>query len=739
MIHCKVVRELFYNEGNGYTVAVFKTEEELEEKVGRKLPNNEFTAVGIELPRSNGLEIDLEGNWKESRHGWQYEVSYFHVDLPTTKKGMEAYLSSNLIKGIGPVTAQLIVERFGMQTFHVLEQEPEKLLHIRGISEAKLNEILSGYHKSKSIRELMVYLSPMGVTPRKLAMIQEHFGDAAASIIKENPYRLCEIKGFGFISVDPIAMKSQNFQPDNHLRIKAAILYTLKEAERDGHLYLSSRDVVERASSLLNHKFKRNIVSIRAIKDAGNEMVYDDETLVAYGKGIFTKRSFEAEQEASMVLAKLLLQRDMNIVIEHLLDKVQKQERILLDEKQKDAVRMVFSYPVSIITGGPGRGKTTVIRIIIGIQEELDKNAMILLCAPTGKARRKMYESTGYPAITMHKAVGFTGEAGEEGWNSLEKLPDDLVIADEFSMVDMYLAQRFFACINAGTRLVLVGDKDQIESVGPGNVFQEMIESGVIPATVLDTCFRQKENGTIITNADRINANNTNLVFDDTFQFIPAANDKIAAENIRSIFKREWENCGKNMDAIQVLSPFRKDTMAGSDALNPLLQEIVNPKDKRRAEIKNGTVIYRTGDKVMQIKNDDEVSNGDIGVVTGIHKQSGKSQMKVDFGDDRIMQYEDDEFWPLTQAYAMSVHKAQGSEYPIVIIPMLQCFGRMLKRNILYTAVTRAKVKVILVGSKTAITQAIRTNNTAKRNTMFGIRLRKMVEMIHKKGTRRIA
>lgn len=733
MIHCTPLSSIYYNPGNGYTVASYETEEELPAKVveQNKGIRDQFTAVGLELPTGAGLELDLEGEWKKNTYGFQFQVSNFHINMPTTKEGIQAYLSSSLIKGIGPVTAERIVEKFGVRTFDILENTPERLLSVKGITEMKLEEILDGYHKSNTIRELMVYLSPMGITPNKIAKIQSHFGSAAISIVKDNPFRLCEIRGFGFLTVDPIAVKAKNFKPEHPLRIKAAISHVMKEAETDGHLYLTSQDIVEKTEKLLNHNTpKGERVSEDVIKRAGNDMIQRDKALIANAGGIYTKRSFDAEMGAAAVLAKLCIQNQKREDVRNLLKKIQKKEKIVLNAKQQEAVLNVFEYPVSIITGGPGRGKTTIIRVIIAIQEELNKDAMILLCAPTGKARRKMYESTGYPAMTIHKAIGMTGEDGEDEWNCLEKMEDDLVIADEFSMVDMYLADKLFSCIKTGARLVMVGDKDQIESVGPGNVFKEMIDSGVIPVTVLDECFRQEENSTLINNADRINQNQLSLFYDDTFQFYPAADAKDAAEIIKGLYKKEWMAYHKDADQVQVLSPLRKDTEAGSDSLNSYLQDIANPRKRGYMELKHGKNVFRQGDKVMQIKNNDEISNGDIGQVVKIYKEEGKELMKVDFGDDRVMNYDGSDFLPLTHAYAMSVHKSQGSEYPVVILPMLPCFRRMLRRNILYTAVTRAKEKVIIVGSKRAIAQAIRTDNITKRNTKFGLRLKKAWESI---------
>lgn len=295
-------------------------------------------------------------------------------------------------------------------------------------------------------------------------------------------------------------------------------------------------------------------------------------------------------------------------------------------------------------------------------------------------------------------------------------------------MVDMFLADKLFSCVKMGARLILVGDKDQIESVGPGNVFKELIDSGVIPVTVLDECFRQGKNSTILQNGDKINENRLDLKYDESFQFLPASNAKEASELIQKLYREELTKGERKLEEVQVLSPLRKDTEAGSDALNAVLRDIVNPKQKGYPEVVNGKLTFRETDKVMQIKNNDEISNGDVGEVLNIYHESGKTKMRVDFGDERIMTYDEEDYWPLTHAYAITVHKSQGSEYPVVILPMLSCFRRMLRRNLFYTAVSRAQEKVIIVGSKRAIAQAIRTDVTTRRNTRLAVQMRRIKE-----------
>lgn len=634
-ICCKAIRQIYYNAGSGYTVASYMTNEDLPEEVKKQKNGNYgiFQAFGTELPTNEGLDVELTGDWKPTKYGMQYSVSDFSVTMPTTKEGIRTYLSSSLIKGIGPAMAARIVETFGEDTLNVFNDSPEKLLQVKGITQKRLDDILEGYQKSSSIRELMMYLSPFGVTPAKVSKIQEKFGPAAVMIVKEEPFRLCEVHGFGFLTVDQIAVKAKHFRADDPLRIKAAILHIMSEAEGEGHLYLKREDIIERVEKLLNHNKDVSPVSERAIRDTGNDMIHTDGSLVCHDGGFYTRKSFQAELGAAAALVRLHMQTGMAVNVDRILRKIQKEQDIILNAKQQVAVKNVFENPVSIITGGPGRGKTTVIRFIIAVQEALDKNAVILLCAPTGIARRRMRECTEYPALTIHKSIGLTGEAGEEEWKNEQPIPDDLIIADEFSMVDMYLADKLFSSIKSGARLVLVGDKDQIESVGPGKVFQEIIDSGVFPVTVLDECFRQEGNSTISQNAIKINKNQLDLVFDDTFQFIPASTPEEASRKIQKIYRKEVLQRNGSLEEVQVMSPLRKDTEAGTDALNLVLRDIANPKRFGYPEITNGRNTYREGDRVMQTKNNDEVANGDIGEVIGIFRKDQKMVMRVDFGD----------------------------------------------------------------------------------------------------------
>lgn len=730
---CKFEHRQYVNPSNGYTVANYRSRE-LNQIPGEGIKLDYgaevvFTAVGTELPCLEEAEIQMEGRWETSaRYGLQFQVEQFEVLLPKSKEGIIGYLSSDLVKGIGPVMAREIVAKFGEDTFTVLDKEPRKLLAVKGITEQKLEVILESYRNSEEIRQLMVVLVPFKVTPKKAEKIWQHFGYEAVEIVKESPYRLCEISGFGFLTVDPVARASQEFQPDDPMRIKAAIQYVLKEAEGDGHLYLESRVIIDKAHLLLTKGFLPETVSRNAIIRAGNELVLEDKILEADGTSIFLKLNREAEKTAAYHIVRLLKTQDTCLDIERELEEAQAEAGIILAQKQKDAARMVFQSPVSIITGGPGKGKTTVLKVILKIYERLRQEDSVLLCAPTGRARKNLSDSTGAPAMTIHKALYLSVDDEADLFED-ELLEEDLIIVDECTMMDMWLASILFSRVKSGARLVLVGDVDQLPSVGPGNVFKELIDSGIIPVTVLDVFFRQAKESRIILNAERINQNQRKLLYGDDFQFHAAGSDTEAAKRIGEICKEELKLHEDNPDMVQVLTPLRVNTEAGVIALNRRLQEIINPPALDKEEWRTGNVVFRLGDKVMQTKNVDDISNGDIGRVTKIMRnKDGSRIMKVDYGDTS-KDYKEEELPILEHAYAISIHKSQGAEYPVVILPVLRCFYPMLKRNVYYTGITRAKTKVYLVGSKTDLAIAIANNDIGKRNTMLAARLRSEAQM----------
>ena len=727
MIQCIPHRKIYYNDENGYTIASYKTYQTIPESaVNQSFKNGEsvFTAIGTAIPFIKGIDTGLEGKWIKTSYGLQLSVTESQIFMPTTKEGITCYLASGLIKGIGPVTANRIVNRFGEDTLKIFDTQPEKLLEVKGITKSKLETILGSYSESRSLRELMQYLAPLKVGPKRVSEICDYFGSKALQIVKEKPFRLCELSGFGFESVDIIARRNKNFRPDDTLRIKAAIIQVLSNAEDDGHLYLEGRNIVRQAAELLNYGIYRQAVETRLIKDIGNEMVFFDELLAAEGHYLYSMKNYTAEKMAAVHILRVMNNKQPVYDIERELDEVQGTTHMVLAKQQKEAVRRVFANSLSIITGGPGTGKTTVERIILKVFEKKERKKTALLCAPTGRASHNMVISTGYPAMTIHKALYITGEEEEINLDLTEELEEDLIIVDEMSMVDMWLFYVLISKVKNGARVVFIGDPDQIPSVGPGNVFKEMIDSGVIPVTVLDVQFRQAEGSRIIINALKMNNGDTDLLFGDDFQFISVDSDEVAAEVIADLYQKKLEANHGDTDMVQVLTPFRQDTAVGANSLNKKLRELVNPQVPGCLEMKLGSSVFRLQDKVMQLKNREEVSNGDMGIVTDIYQnEDGTPALVVRFEDGRIGEYASEDYGLLMLAYAATIHKSQGSAYPSVIIPVLPCFKRMLKRNIYYTAVTRAKCEVTLVGDWAAFCEAVMTDDREKRNTKLAYRI----------------
>lgn len=719
MITASPVRRVYYSEQTGYSVVVYKTNDPIPLQAVSEYCGTMpcFKAAGRQLPDTEGLLAELDGEWKENRYGWQMQVSAFRTFLPKTREGIVGYLSSGLVKGLGPVTAERIVERFGEDTFRVMEQEPDRLLDIRGITSAKLEEIRSTFLESSRVRELMAYLAPYGVSANRVRKIQETFGEKAVDILKENPYRLTEVAGMGFLTVDPVVRKMEGLQADSIVRLQAVLEHVLKQAALSGHLYLQAGEAVQQAGILLGRL--QTPVEEKKIRDAGNRMVKEGR-LKAFDGGIYLKKNYRDEAVAAKETVRLLEADIPQADVRKVLEKAQKLDGICLGEKQKEAVLNTFKSPVSIITGGPGRGKTTVLRTILRIFKMTCPQEDVLLTAPTGRAARRMAESTGYAAMTLHRALGLTDE-GEEPEDT-GMIGESLVIVDEMTMVDMFLAARLLERIPEGSRVVLVGDVDQLPSVGPGNVFRELIACKKIPVTVLDVSYRQKDNQLLLENAELINTGKTRLKFGKEFRFIRTDSPEQTADCIVGLYRELAEKAG--LEDVQVLSPVKKQAIVGTQDINRLLQEAVNPGNGG-VEMSCGDVVFRKGDKVMQIKNTESVSNGDIGRVEDVWLgEDGKAELSVTYSEDRSQVYREEDMEMLVHAFAITVHKSQGCEYPVVIMPVLPAFYRMLKRNILYTAVTRASAAVYLVGSTASVVQAIHRSDVERRNTKLALRIR---------------
>ena len=616
---CRVTYEstIFYNEANKFSIIVVKTNDPripLQACSGRYYGDRmlRFTAVGYELPRTKAVELELDGEWVESKYGYQLQVEQWQEIVPQTADGLLAYLGSGLIKGIGPKTAEDIVATFGPDTLNILDNEPEKLLQIRGITEGKLKDIEESYAESRVLRNLMSLLGPFKITPATALKIYQNFGPACVDILKKCPYDLCQISGFGFKRVDGIVRKTDN-RLHSAERIKGAVLYTLEDARsKSGHLFLPSEDLVKETLLLLNAPIPIPEQRVRAeeVQETLQQMILHG-AVVAYKQYLYSPRVFGQEDDTARMIAERLANISVAENIESALESVRESLGITLSQKQEQAVRTAFQHGLTIITGSPGTGKTTVLKAIIEVFKNLHQKGKFALMAPTGRASRRMAESTGVDeARTLHSALGLgTGEEVGDG-ERVRFVDADLVIVDEFSMVDMWLAQQFFKRIGQHTRVVLVGDPNQLPSVGAGNVFYELIHSGMVPVTVLDWIFRQSKDGLIAYNAKFINEGSTKLYYGNDFVFVDSPTQIETARRIQDIYCKEAAERG--IENVQILSPFREKGEAASEQLNRAIRERVNPFRSAEEEVKIGSRTCRVHDRVMQTKNTEKVSKDDF-------------------------------------------------------------------------------------------------------------------------------
>ena len=721
---CRFDRAIFQSD-NGYCVFSYCTQDESVPKEARKNSffNDDkihFTAVGYHLVSTNVVEVELDGTWEQSKHGLQLSVATCKQIVPTDQAGVLAYLSSGIIKGVGPEIAKAIVAKFGDKTMEVLEKTPQQLLSIRGIAKTKLKSIIASYEETKALSDLMIYLAPFGVSMKKAAMIKEEFGDQSLQIVKTDPFQLCRIKGFGFMTVDSIARKTK-VSLKHPMRYAGAINYVLDEARVSGHLFLSVDETVGRCYDLLNSDCEAEVVSEGEIRQAiSNERL--ESRIYVEGTRVYLSYERMCEVKAAKRIVSMILQEDFEEIY-NLDEKIDQAEQTLkqkLAPSQRKAVKLCLSHPISIMTGGPGSGKTTTLRFILDIYKKEHPSNEILLAAPTGRASRRMAEQTGMFASTLHSALGLITDE-ESPLNDTELLPADLIVVDEFSMVDMRLAYILLERIKPGAQLLIVGDADQLPSVGAGNVLREMIRSEKVPTAVLDTIFRQASNSRIIVNAHAINHNDTHLQYGDDFQMLEVQNAEDAAQLVVKNYLQEVSQHG--LANVQILSPFRKRGAVASNALNETIRDLVNPASKRKMELKCGSRVFRVGDRIMQTANRNGVSNGDVGLITGMEKADDEVFVDIRLLDGRELRYSKDMMEDVEFSYCLTIHKSQGQEYPVIIVPLLKEHYIMLRRNLLYTAVTRAKAKVILIGQRQAVYIAIHKCDVGQRNTVLADRI----------------
>ena len=599
-----------------------------------------FVATGYELPRTDAVELELDGEWTKGKYGVQLQVEQWREIVPKTKSGVEGYLASGLIKGIGPATAAQIVSRFGVETLDILQNHPERLLEVKGITESKLEDIKTSYAESRMLQDLMTLLSPFKITPKTALKIYQHFGPASVDILKKSPFELCQVSGFGFLRVDAIVQKNGGDLHDP-TRVKGALFWALEDSKGGkGHLFLPGETLRKEALRLLNAKIP--VPSLRLheqeVADVLQDMILHGE-VVSVKDNIYLPRTFAQEDETARRIAMRLIEPSAPERIEQALEQVKREMGLVLSSKQEAAVYAAYRHSLSIITGSPGTGKTTVLKTILEVYRRLHPKGEIVLMAPTGRASRRMAESTGFDkARTLHSGLGLGSEEDDANRSrQQEPLSADLIIVDEFSMVDMWLADKFFSRIKDGARVVLVGDPDQLPSVGAGTVFRELIDCGLIPVTVLDQIFRQSKDSLIAYNAKFINEGNTKLYFGPDFVFMASDNQAEAAERIIARYCREIAESG--IDRVQILSPFRSEGAASAEQLNEAIREVVNPFRSAEEEIKIGVKVFRVNDRIMQTKNTAKVSNGDLGFIRYIKDDEDGKRIGLDFGVGRELEY----------------------------------------------------------------------------------------------------
>ena len=703
---------------SSYMVAIYRPCEKIKDSAGKTVDN--IKAVGYGLPTDYGPSYDLKGRWyRDDKYGMQFTVEGYEEIVAPNRRSIIAYLSSGKIKGVGPVIAQRIYDAFGKKTLEILDEDPEKLLTISGISAKKLEKIRDSYLENRGARDLIALLVPHGITANRAIQIYRAYGAEAVGLVKRHPYHLCNVAGIGFTMADRIAM-SMGFQKLSPERVDEGLLYTLQEAEGKGHLCMEKRKFIQAALAVLDTEG----LTEEMAKNRAAKLVHEGR-LCCYKDSVYRWITGKTEES----LAELIFCHSKQPVslkirdIDQELNLEEKKLGIEFNPEQRLAVELALKSSMLVITGGPGTGKTSIQRAVLDIYQKQYPGNQVVCCASSGRAARRMEQAVNYPASTIHKALRmYADDNGNYG--EPEPLDADLVLVDEFSMVDAYLARDILRSIADKCQLVLIGDADQLPSVGPGAVLSEIIKSGVIPVVRLEHVYRQNADNKIPVNAQRIRHGNTNLEYGEDFQFLESKNLAQSAELIEECYLREVARYG--MEHVALLSPFRQKTETGVNALNARIRDKINPPGPGIKEGIYGNCTYRTGDKIMQTRNHSDINNGDVGYITDISGTGSDMVVKIDFRDGRLAEYEDKMIAMLDLGYASTVHKAQGSEYQSVIINLQCAHYIMLVRPLIYTAITRAKERVIIIGEKRALCMAIKKQDTEKRGTMLAERLREL-------------
>ncbi len=713
-----VERITYQNPDNGYTVL----------KCAVKNYQDLVTVVGSLLDVNVGSVLLIDGNWKmDSRYGRQFQAKTWEETMPATVFGIEKYLGSGLIKGVGPKYAKRIVQKFGTDTIAVIETDVFRLREVDGIGEKRIRKIAESWEQQKEIKNIMLFLQDHGVSTSFAAKIYKQYGNESVDKVRENPFRLADdIWGIGFKTADGIAQKL-GFGKEAFVRLRSGIMYTLSNLADQGHVYATKEQLIKTAAELLEAEESCVVMTL-------DQMLADHDLILEKTEAIYLPPFYYAETGVAGKLKRLLAapaadrlwtaletakQKTGNPDLSIDVQKIQEKVHMEYDEVQADAIRKAAVSKVMVLTGGPGTGKTTTTQGIIAAYRAF--GLRILLAAPTGRAAKRMTEATGLEAKTIHRLLECQPPEGYLK-NEENLLEGDVLIVDECSMIDIVLMNALLKAIPQGMRLILVGDIDQLPSVGAGNVLRDIIDSEVVTVIRLTRIFRQAQSSRIVMNAHRINEGGMPDISngkDTDFFFVQKEDPQEAADEVVRLMKNKLPRYYQMPPSqIQVLTPMQKG-IVGATNLNTILQEALNPQGEG---LRRGGFAFRVNDKVMQIRNnyDKEVFNGDIGMIDAVDMAA--RNLKVNF-DGRIVEYDVTELDELTLAYATTIHKAQGSEYPIVVMPVLMNHFVMLQRNLIYTGITRAKKILVLVGTRKALAYAVRNVTVTKRNTLLKERL----------------
>ena len=739
-VEASVLGTVYRNDENGYSVVMAR--------MGR----SEITVVGVLPELTAGEQAVFSGEWVEHpQYGRQLKCTACQLQKPTTLLGIERYLGSGLIHGVGPSTAKLIVQHFGEETLTVLSEHPERLQEVPKMGKKRWIQIAESFREQQQAREAMVFLQSYGIPASLSVKISRLYGERTPEVIRQNPYRLCEdLEGVGFLTADRIGT-ALGIAPDSEHRIQSAVKYVLRDAAASmGHVYLPRRELTLRAAQLLRveealcHRQIQQLALLRDVVLQGGDGEEERVYLPAFDA---------AEREVAQRLCELMasLAPVKSRGAHRDIDRFERDRGIRFSEKQREAIISALEQGVLVITGGPGTGKTTIINCIIRL---LSSEGDVVLCAPTGRAAKRMTEATGYESKTIHRLLEYGGEEGSFARNQENPIEGDCVIVDETSMVDLMLMRSLLRAIEPGTRLLLVGDADQLPSVGAGNVLGDILQSGAVPAVRLTDIFRQGETSRIVVNAHRINHGEMPLLNEKGTDFFFERKEGFAqtAQTIVQLVTRrlpkylgydEDERTAKAVRNIQVLAPARKGE-CGVMTLNTLLQSALNPSGPGRPSLTYGETVFRLGDKVMQTRNDYQIEwrketvsgwedgagvfNGDVGFITQVDEE--EHSLTVLFDEEREVVYQSGQLENLDLAYCLSVHKSQGSEFPVVVMPVAGGPPMLLTRNLFYTALTRARSLVVLVGREEVVRQMVENDHILGRYTTLTQRLISAAELL---------